>query len=231
MKVNILFENEDRMAIMKAMQDSRFSKMRDSLSREDIALLVRMVKLQDRKQNPRKGISDDALETLQTLGLADKLGPTMAARSFLRWLINNPSREQQYHDKRTDADIALARGQLKRDNDWVDPRQIKARKVIKSLSDTEKDIFRKLYNRYFNERTRNLAMNWGAVPPADKAAMQRYGIIDDNGDLTEFGEFAINYYTAFKNDPDGLDRVSRARRVGNYGDAMRRRQARLKKVT
>jgi len=231
MKTDILFENDDRVAMMKAMQEKRFSKMRDSLSRGDIALLVRMVKLQDRKQNPRKGVNDDALETLQTLGLADKLGPTMGARAFLRWLIDNPSREQQYHDKRTDADISLARGKLKRDNDWVDTRQIKARKVIRALSDTEKDIFRKLYNRYSNQRTRNLAMNWGSVPAADVSAMQKYDIIDDSGNLTEFGEFAINYYTAFKNDPDGLDRVSKSRRVGNYGDAMRRRQGRLRKAT
>ncbi len=231
MKVNVLLEADDRIAMMKAMQDKRFSSMRDSLSRHDIALLMRMVKQQDRKQNPRKGVSDDSLEALQTLGLADNVGPTMAARAFLRWLIDNPNREQEYRDKRTDADIALSRGQLKRDNEWVDPRQLKARKVIRALSDSEKDIFRKLYNRYFNERTRNLAMNWGSVPADDMAAMQRYGIIDDSGNLTEFGEFAINYYTAFKNDPDGLDRVPRARRVGNFGDAARRRQNRLRKLT
>lgn len=231
MKVDVILENDDRMAMMKAMQDKRFSNMRDAMSRSDISHLVRMVRLKDRKQNPRRGVPDEALDTLQSLGLADSQGPTPAAKSFLRWLADNPTRELQYHDKRADADIALRRGQLKRDNEWVDPKQTRARKVIKSLTDDEKEIFRKLYNRYLNKRTRNLAINWGNVPATDMAAMQRKGIIDDDGNLTEFGEFALNYYTAFKDDPDGMDRVSRARRVGNYGDARRRRLKRLGKAT
>ena len=231
MKIDVLLEDDnDRMAMMRAVQDKRFSNMRDSMSRPDISHLVRMVRLKDRKQNPRKGVPDETMDTLISLGLADSKGPTLAAKSFLRWLHDNPNREQQFHDKRSDADDALRRGQLKRDNDWVDPKQKRARKVIKSLSDDEKEVFRKLYNRYLNKRTKNLAISWNEMPASDMISMQKKGIVDDSGDLTDFGEFALNYYTAFKNDPDGLDRVGRERRVGNYGDTRRRRQKRLRKT-
>ena len=232
MKVNVILEaSDDRIAMMRSMQDKRFADMRDSMGRQDVSHLVRMVRLKNRKQNPRKGLPDDSFDTLQGLGLADKKGPTATATSFLRWLKDNPNREMDFVDKRADANIALRRGQLKRDNDWVDPKQRKARKVIKSLSDDEKEVFRKLYNRFLNKRMANLAKAWASAPPSDLISMQKKGIVDDDGNMTEFGKFALNYYTAFKDDPDGLDRVGRERRVGNFGDARRRRQRRLGRAT
>lgn len=229
MKINIFLE-DNRMEMMKAMQDKKFSNMRDSMSRADASYLVRMVRLKDRKQDPRKGVPEDSINALNTLGLIDDKGPTGTAKAFLRWLADNPNREMDFADKRADANISLRRGQLKRDNDWVDAVQKRARKVIKSLTDDEKEIFRKLYNRWLNKKTRNLAIRWGNVPASDLTSMQKRGIVNDEGNLTEFGEFALNYYTAFKKDPDGLERVGREKRVGNFGDARKRRVKRLRKV-
>jgi hypothetical protein len=228
-KINIFLE-DDRVEMMKAMQDKRFSNVRDSMTRTDVSHLVRMIRLKGRKQDPRKGVPEDSINVLNTLGLIDDKGPTGTAKAFLRWLADNPNREMEFADKRADANIALRRGQLKRDNERVDPLQKRARKVIKSLTDDEKEIFRKLYNRWLNKRTRNLAIRWGNVPPSYLTSMQGKGIVDDDGNLTKFGEFALNYYTAFKSDPDGLERVSRERRVGNFGDARKRRIKRLRKA-
>ena len=216
---------------MKAFFDKKYTKMRNSLSRADIAFLTRMVKRKKAKKAV-SNIPDEMIDKFQVLGLANAKGQPemMVAEPFLRWLIDNPSREMDYLDKRADADDSLTRGHLKRDNDWVDPKQKRARKLIKSMDDKQKDAFRKLYNRFLNKRTRNLAQSWGDVPATDLITLQKMGVLDDDANMTEFGEFAVNYYMAFKDDPDGLDRVSKDQRVGNYGTARKRRQNRIRRA-
>ena len=227
MKFQMLFEN-DR---IKAMFDKRYSKMRDSLSRKDIAFLSGLVKRKKAKK-ALPPVPDESMDKFLALKLVnDKGQPNLAAiEPFMTWLIANPSREMDYLDKRADADDSLTRGHLKRDNDWVDPKQKRARKVVKNLNDQEKRAFEKLYNRYMRKQTRNLAQSWGDVKATDLIALQKLGILDDDANLTEFGEFAVKYYMAFKDDPDGLDRVSKDQRVGNYGTARKRRQNRLRRI-
>jgi len=210
-------------------EEAAFAELRDSLSRRDIALLNHMLKRRNEKKAYSSNVPDETLANFRTLGLLDdrnrmkqNVGP------FLNWVANNPSSEQQFADKRADANDALARGHLKRDNDWTDPKQKRARKIAKSLSDEEKGIFQKVYNRFIRKKTRNLAPMWGEMPAAELIAMQKRGIMNDEGDLTEVGEFVVNYYMLMKDDPDGLDRVSRDQRVGNFGNARRRRERRSK---
>lgn len=210
-------------------EESAFAEIRDSLSRRDIALLSHMLKRRNEKKAYSSNVPEETLAVFRTLGLLDSrnrmkqnVGP------FLNWVSQNPSSEQEFADKRADANDALARGHLKRDNDWTAPKQKRARKIAKSLTDEEKNIFRKVYNRFIRKRTKNLSKMWGEMPATELIAMQKRGIMDDEGNLTEIGEFVINYYMLMKDDPDGLDRVSKSRRVGNYGTARRRREQRSK---
>jgi len=209
----------------------QYEEWRDTLSLKDIALLIHMVKSQKEKKGTTKRVDPETIETFRSLGLITGKTLNQEVRPFLRWLAKNPSKDQEFVDKRSDANDALARGHLKRDNEWTDPKQKRARKIAKNLSDGEKEIFRKVYNRFLNKRTRNLAPMWGNMPATDQIAMQKRGIIDDDGNLTDIGEFVVNYYIAFKDDPDGLDRVKADQRVGNYGNARRRRQSRTKRFT
>ena len=227
MKLTKILEN-DRMA---AFFDKKYTKIRDTLSRKEIAFLVRMVKRKKAKKG-MTGIPEDLVAKFQDLNFANDRGqPNIAViEPFLKWLINNPSKEMDFIDKRSDANDSLTRVHLKRDNDWTDPMQKRARKVIKSLSDEEKEAFRKVHSRYLNKRTKNLAKSWGDTPATELIALQKRGILDDDGNLTDFGEFAVKYYMAFKDDPDGLDRVTKDKRVGNYGTARKRRDARMNKV-
>lgn len=210
-------------------EEATFKEIRDTLSRRDIALLSHMLKRRNEKKAYSSNIPEETLAVFRTLGLLDSrnrmkenVGP------FLNWVTHNPSNEQEFADKRADADDALSRGHLKRDDDWTDPKQKRARKIAKSLTDEEKNIFRKIYNRFIRKRTKNLAKMWGDMPATELVAMQNRGIMDEDGNLTEMGEFVINYYMLMKDDPDGLDRVSKSQRVGNYGTARKRREQRSK---
>ena len=210
----------------------QYEKWRDSLSLKDVSLLTHMVKSQKEKKGVTKRIDPEHVENFKVLGLLNNHNQLhKEVRPFLRWLAVNPSRGQDWVDKRSDANDALSRGRLKRDNGWTDPKQKRARSIAKSLTDEEKEIFRKVYNRFLRKKTHNLAAMWGNMPAKELVAMQKRGIMDTDGNLTEVGAFVINYYMAFKNDPDGLDRVKRANRVGNYGTAKNRRQDRTRKFT
>ena len=206
-----------------------FSKIRDSLSRKEIAFLSRMVKRKRDKKGMSANIPDELIKKFNILGLVDSSGKLKSDAT--RWVHNNPSSEMDFIDKRSDANDALARGHLKRDNEWTHPFQKKARKIVKNISDNEKNVFKRIYNRFFNKRTQNLSINWGDVPSSDRNVLQQYGLLDQQGELNDLGEFTIKYYMAFKDDPDGLDRVPNAQRVGNYGTARKRRQDRMNKAT
>jgi hypothetical protein len=210
----------------------QYKAWREALSMEDIARLTHMVKSQRAKKGTTKRIDDETVDIYKTLGLVnDKNQLNSEVRPFLRWLAKNPTRDRDFVDKRSDANDALARGHLKRDNDWTSPLQKKARRIVKNLTDAEKVIFEKVYNRFLRDKTRNLAPMWGQMKMTDLIAMEKLGIVDDDGNLTDTGEFVVNYYMAFKNDPDGLDRVGKEQRVGNYGTARKRRENRTTKFT
>lgn len=223
---------KSQMAQLKQEFIPQYEKWRDSLSLTDVSLLTHMVKSQKEKKGVTKRIDPEKVEIFKTLGLLnDRKQLHKEVRPFLRWLAVNPSRGQDWVDKRSDARDSLSRGHLKRDNEWTDPKQKRARSIAKSLTDEEKEIFRKVYNRFLRKRTHNLAAMWGKMPAGELVAMQNRGIMDADGNLTDVGEFVINYYVAFKDDPDGLDRVKKADRVGNYGTARNRRQDRTRQFT
>jgi len=210
-------------------EEEAFREMRDTLSRRDIALLSHMLKRRNEKKAYSSNVPEETLTTFRTLGLLDfKNRMKQNVGPFLNWVAHNPSSEQEFADKRADASDALTRGHLKRDNEWTNPKQKWARKIAKSLTDEEKNIFRKVYNRFIRKGTKNLAKMWGDMPAAELITMQKRGIMDDDGNLTEIGEFVINYYMLMKDDPDGLNRVSKDQRVGNYGTARKRREQRAR---
>lgn len=220
MKINNLLENEDRISMMKAAQEKMYRELADNLEYSDVNVLRGMLRRKAGKKGAVKGVSVDRIETLQSYGLVDSNGiPTGKARNFMMWLDdpNNDHRSREMKSKqfRQAADDALTRGQLKKDDIYTNPMVKRARKVIKSFDEEERDLFRKLYNRFVNDRTRNLSGNWKELNPNVVSLMKDKGILDIEGNLTEFGEFTLNYYMAFKDDPDGMDRVPRARRVGN----------------
>jgi len=228
-------DEDDLMAILKKARDedsAKFTKIRDSLSRKEIAFLSRMVKRKKEKKGMTTSIPQDIIDSFSVLGITDNKGIlTNMAPRFLKWVNNNPSKEMDYIDKRADANDALTRGHLKRDNDWVPAIQKQGRKVVKSLTPQDEVIFKKLYNRFLNKKTKNLAKSWGDVPKAEVERLQSMKLIDDNGNLTDLGEYSVNYYMAFKDDPDGYDRVKGSDRVGNFGTARRRRMDRSDRIT
>lgn len=243
MKLNVILEN-DKLSIddIKSMlgkekqeydeKVKQFEEFRNTLSRKDIALLYNMVKSQKYKKSVTKGIPEETLDKLSSLGLIDNNQRlTSIAKEFLQWVSKNPSRETDWVDKRADAQDALTRGHLKRDNAWTPSLLKQGRKIYKNLNAEEKHIVQKLYNRFFNPSTRNLTKSWKDIKPEDVKIMQQKGILDDNAELTDKGEFAVQYYMVMKDDPDGIDRVSRNRRVGNYGTAQKRREKRTDKIT
>jgi len=220
MKINSLLENEDRMAMMKAAQEKMYRELADNLEYSDVNILRGMLRRKAGKKGATKGVSLDTIENLQAYNLVDENGiPTAKARGFMRWLDDpdndHRSREMKSKQFRQAADDALTRGQLKKDDIYANPMLKRARRVIKGFDPEERDMFRKLYNRFLNKRTRTLAQSWKELNPDVVSMMKDKGILDIEGNITEFGEFVLNYYIAFKDDPDGMDRVPRAVRRGN----------------
>ena len=227
MRLSQVIEN-DR---IKAMFDKRYSGMRDSLSKADVSYLISLIKSVKSKKR-LKAIPDESRDKLQALKLIDDNGrPRLAAAEpFLKWLIDNPSSEMKFKDKRADADDSLRRGHLKRDNEWTHPYQKRARKMMRSLEPDQVRAIEIAYKRFISKRTRNLAKSWGDTKATDLIKLQKLGILDDDGNVTEYGEFAINYYMTMSRDKDGMDRKPNADRIGNYGDAQKRRTRRLDRV-
>jgi hypothetical protein len=234
MKIKTILEADSIVNPVKAAMDKRYASARDSLTVKELSLLHNMVRNQamGKKYIGSNKSSDEylqALDKFKLLRFLDDSGRLMPqAAPFLNW-VNKPenvSSERKFIDKRADANDALTRGQLKRDNEWTSPLQKKARTIAKSLTDEEKNIFRKVYNRFLNDKTRNLALRWGAMPQQELEIMKSKGILNNDGNLTDIGEFVVKYFIAFKNDPDGLDRVGADQRVGNYGNAAKRRETR-----
>jgi len=224
MKLSVILE-----ANLKAVFDKRYTETRDALGYEGISKLMNYASKKISKK--AHNISPENVEKFKSLKLLNdegRLGTQL--EPFFIWLKDNTGPELDYVFKRADANDALTRGHLKRDNDWMPAPVKQGRKIVKSLSNEEKKIFGKLFNRFLNPRTRSLAKNWGNIPEQELRAMQERGILNQGGILTDKGEFAVKYYVAFRNDPDGLDRVPSEQRVGNYGAARQKFISRVNKI-
>lgn len=225
-------QGEDRMAAIKAAQEKANKELADNLSYENVNILRGILRRKSRKKNPLSGVSMDTIEELQSYKLIDSEGnPTNKAYSFMRWL-DDPSedrRSQEMKSKqfRQAADTALSRGRFKKVSDptakHADPKAVKARKIIQGLTPDEREVFRKLFNKHFNPKTKNIAQNWGkGASKEELSLMKKKGIVDNDGELTDLGKLAVNAYIAFKDDPEKFERVPRARRTQNRGKSPKR---------
>lgn len=242
MKINELIQeqlvheaDDDRMAaIRRASQKVKsddqedFKELAEILDYGDINRLRGMLRRRARKKGAASNISPETISRLSDAGLVTDQGmPTGKARQFMRWLDDpendNRTRSMKSKQFRQAADDSLTRGELKRtgttptsdDAGQAAKWKAKANKLAQSLSPKGIDNMTKMYNRFLNDRTQNLSKNWGALSEKAKNTLVNLDILDDEGNLTEYGEFALNYIRAFKDDPDGFERVGAEQRSGN----------------
>lgn len=210
---------------------SQFTNIRNSIGRKEIAFLARMVKRKRGKRGMTANIPEDILANFRDLGLTDKKGRlTDLAPRFIKWVSQegNRSQEMKSKDFRNTADDYLRRGGVARH-----ARTKQGKELIDSMSDSERDFLRKLYNREMNKKTRNLAKQWAASKPEDVNRMIKRSILDRQGNLTDYGEFIVNLHKGRQSDPNDLTRKPNAdpTKKFTHGDSQRRREKRFKNIT
>lgn len=219
-------ENEDRMAaIRRAAQgqqgsDARFAQIRDSLSPEEIAVLRGSLSRKRGKRGASRGVSPELAQKFSDLGLGNEQGiPNAIARNFMQWYDSeegdNRSQEDITRQKRMRADDYLARGEAKRTNTTPTNQgesanfKSRAQKLARQIAGNEqnKDLFRRLFKRMSDSRVDNPA---SVIPASIKRQFEELEILDQNGEFTEYGEFAIKFVRAFMDDPRGVERTPRS---------------------
>jgi len=243
MKLKVILEAgaDDFMAQLRQAKDemsSKFVSMRDALDRADIAYLGRMFKRKVDKKGMTTSIPPESLDKFTSLGLADARGKlTPLARQFLQWNIKNPSQDAKAQDARNDSRTYRDQGwEKRRGKGYTDPRQDRALKIADNLSSDEENMVRNLFRRYFSKKSQNLVKKWGPVPQQVIDALNsksKDAILTSNGEPTDFGEYFIIKFIKLDKAPNRFDLVGKQdpNKETNYGDASRRRAARLAKNT
>ena len=208
--------------------NAKFSNWRDSLTRVQRTKLRHIVNKRGSGKPPK--VDRETIELFKTLGIVTPRNTLNAeVPKFLTWLSDNPASDDTFANKRADADKALRTGDVKRrsstDFKYSDPKAVKAEKKFNSFSDGEKAALTRIIDNNTNKRTKQRRTVWN-MTKREQEFMRNHELIDQNNELTEFGEFMVNYFQLFLNDPHGTKRVKKAERVGNFGDAAKRKAKR-----